>query len=1420
MEFQFKKSRKIILTAVIAIIAIAGILVAWNKFASTTTIALVNFQSHSVSNIILSNKDRFIQFEEVSLEELDKLENYDFVLGNGMGLKIDASQRKLIRQIAKNTPVYFKSVTNPQNNFKSLSKKHLKAVEAYFESGRKENYQNFARYVRAEIDGKKLFVTAPQPPKAAIEDVYFHIAENTVFKDLQSYENYLKKNNLYLENAPKVAMIAGIHDPFSGDKSYLDSIISAFQKSGVNIYPIASFSKRIQFLSEVNPDAVVYFPHGRLEMIEPDRTVDWLKKHNIPFFTPLTVSQLKSEWKESPFGLVGGYMGQVIVMPELDGALSPFVVIAMEKRKDGLFTYQAIPERLNKFTQIVNNHLNLKKKENAAKKVAIYFFKGEGDHTLNAQGMEALPSLYNLLKRMQQEGYNVNGLPATLDGFKKIIASDAKVITPNATGSFQDFVANGHPTLIPADEYNSWLKKHLSNSNYSKVVKKYGAAPGSLMHVQKNRKSFLAISKIQFGNIALLPQQLAAIGDDDFKILHGVKEPPTHAYIGSYLWSQEAFKADAMMHFGTHGSLEFTPFKQVALDSDDWAEILVGTIPHFYYYTIGNVGESMMAKRRSYAATISYLTPAFVESDMRNYFRGLQDKIRYYYKAKEHEKNEISIAVKKATVELGIHRPLRLDSVLTKPYTAQEIEKIENFAEEVATEKINGEFYIAGEPYKQEKINSTVMAMSVDPIAYSLANLDKLRGKITDQQIKNRSFFNEHYLQPSKKIVNELLVGKEVSNQLVCAVTNVSTQELDKALEIATPSNGLSPFVLKMMKKSSKKGSGKPQGKKPDFVGNHGKPVPNGAKKPTSIPAHAHGAKGKKPDFLSKGKPEYSKEEREKARVIFEIYRTITNVINYKMALIQSPELEFKAILNGLAGGYIEPSSGGDAVANPKAVPTGKNLYSINAESTPSELAWDRGVELAKKTIEDYQAKHGRYPRKIAYTFWSSEFVETEGVSIAQALYLLGVEPVRDPFGRVSDVRLIPSEELGRPRIDIVVQTSGQFRDLAASRLFLLTKAIELAANAPAGKFQNMVKEGTLDVEKKLVKQGVSPKQAREMANNRIFGGLQGRYDTGIQDLIKSGDKWETQQQIAEQYMHNMGAVYGHEKDWAKFQEGMFKAALNNADVVIQPRQNNTWGALSLDHVFEFMGGMNVAIKSVTGKEPEAYLADYRNHNNMRMQELKESIGVEVRSTIFNPKFIQEMMKGQASSAGQITEIVTNTFGWEATRPEVIDDELWDEIYATYVEDAHQLGVKEFFKSQNPAALQEITAVMLESARKGMWKASSDKINKMMQLHIELVKEFGAQPNGFSGENEKLHQYIAQNAPSNLANDYKKQLHKMQSGDVAAGEEKAGKVLKEEKLTPENTSEKSNLNGVYVVVAIGLLFVGLVLYLQRKRKNN
>lgn len=554
---------------------------------------------------------------------------------------------------------------------------------------------------------------------------------------------------------------------------------------------------------------------------------------------------------------------------------------------------------------------------------------------------------------------------------------------------------------------------------------------------------------------------------------------------------------------------------------------------------------------------------------------------------------------------------------------------------------------------------------------------------------------------------------------------------------------------------------------------------------------------------------------------VTELERAILNVITYRDALQNSPRLELDATINALNGGFTAPSSGGDAVANPQAVPTGRNLYSVRAESTPSQRAWSQGVQLAQATLKAYKEQHGKYPTKVSYTFWSSEFVETEGVTIAQVLYMLGVEPVRSQFGSVEDVRLIPTSELGRPRIDVVIQTSGQFRDLAASRLALITKAVELVASLGKEDQENYVAAGSVATEKELVEQGLSPKEARELANVRIFGGINGMYGTGIQEMVTAGDKWEQEKEIADVYLNNMGAAYtGKQEDWGRFVKPLFRAALKNTDVVVQPRQNNTWGALSLDHVYEFMGGLTLSVRNVTGKDPDTYLADYRNHSNMRMQDLKEAIGVESRATVLNPEYVKEVLAGGANSVANITEVVTNTYGWNVMKPEVIDKELWDQLYDMYIRDVNNLGVASAFEGKSPAALEEITAVMLETARKGMWKASPEQLSTLAQRHSELVAKYGPSGGGMSADNKKLRAFISQQLSPEAAKQYQSQMKQMDEGSSADAPSQNGMVMKKETVADQAGAVTRSFNGLWIVAGVAVLFIGLLVLLRIKRRRD
>lgn len=1466
-----KKKKRIILLGGLTVVIVL-LFVAWNSWFSSTKVGFINYQVINLGEISKANDNPFIKLGEISTDDLDKLNSYDMVFINAMGLRITEEQRAVIQKAAdKGLPVLSTAVTNPANNICSIDSATAAPLREYLGNGGRRNYRSMLNYVRKAIDRKLTSVHEPETVQKAASEMLYHTdpknpdEEAMGFNTISEYNRFLKDNGLWKENAPRIIITGQMGEP--------TGLIKKLEETGNVVYPVRrmkSFITRHQ-IDSVQPSAVINMAHGRMG----DYIVSYLSEQNIPLFAPLNVNTLVENWENDAMGMSGGFLSQSVVTPEIDGAIRPFALFGHYADEEGMQHAFAIPERLETFVQTVNNYISLQKKPNSEKRVAVYYYKGPGQNALAAAGMEVVPSLYNLLARMKKEGYKVE-LPSSSEELGKLIQEQGTVFSTYAEGALDKFLKEGNPELITKEQYEAWTKQCIRPEINAEVKAANGEFPGTFMATEDGR---LGIARIRLGNVVLLPQPAAGAGNNSFQIVHGTNTAPPYPYIASYLWTQYGFKADAMIHFGTHGSLEFTPRKQVALSSRDWPDRLVGALPHFYIYTIGNVGEGIIAKRRSYAGLQSYLTPPFMESNVRGVYRELNEAIKNYNNLLgegNRSKDMIRKAarkVKELTVKMGIHRELELDSILTRPYTEDDIMRIENFAEELANEKITGQLYTMGVPYEKARIESSVYAMATEPIAYSLLALDKLKGKADPQTEKHRTLFTQRYLNPARTLVAHLLANPSVAtDELTCRTAGISMDELKEAREVeASRKNpdGLmammmaaaeemadNPSMKKMMKgmaEGNEKQAGlQAPGKISEGMKAQMREAAKGMdpekalamarkmgadstalrkmeaamkhQKTASSPAPKAPAGASMADMMKKmtQKKAYSKEQINKALAIMEVERTIKNVNNYRNALLESPEKELASMMNALNGGYTQPSPGGDPIANPNALPTGRNLYSINAEATPSEAAWEKGIRLANNTIEMYKKRHhDSIPRKVSYTLWSGEFIETEGATIAQILYMLGVEPIRDAFGRVSDIRLITSEELGRPRIDVVVQTSGQLRDLAASRLFLINRAVEMAASAKDDAYENQVAAGIVETERTLIEKGLTPKDAREMSTFRVFGGVNGGYGTGIQSMVEAGDRWNDEKDIADTYMNNMGAYYGSEKNWEAFRQYAFEAALTRTDAVIQPRQSNTWGALSLDHVYEFMGGMNLAVRNVTGKDPDAYLSDYRNRNNVRMQEVKEAIGVESRTTILNPAYIREKMKGDASGASSIAEIVQNTYGWNVMKPKAVDQELWNEIYDVYVKDKYKLGVQDYFEGKNPAALENMTAVMLETARKGYWKASPEQLKDIAGLHTELVDKFGTSGGGFSDNNARLQDFIAGNVSQQQASAYRQRIHEMKEAAVSEEGNRKGMTLKKNTVgsVEQPAGEKNKLSGTLAAVIVLAAFVALLAILKKKRSQ-
>lgn len=1420
-EIRTHRLKKVLRRTLLTLFIVLLFYFVYSLFLAPTKIALINFPSYQMSSMVLSNSDSHIQVREVDASQASSLTNYDAILLFGPGLRLTKGQIDQIKKAGdQGKAVYtfvFSSNIIQNYNVDSIQEQQL---DTYYSNRSVDNFSGILSYVREQFDGGKFFVKAAPMPIEVPNDLFYYLDDRAHYDSAEELTQFLKQQNIYKPGAPRIALISGMTSPLEGNRTYLNDLITSLSNKGFNVYPLSSFTKRVDMMKEVHPDAVVYLPMGRLGN---DQTVEWLYQNNIPLFSPYSVMQSRQEWQEDPRGQIGGFLTARIVLPEIDGAICPLPISMQNLHDDKYFVFDSEPERLENFTSNVANYLMLRQLSNAEKRIAISYFKGPGQSSLVATGLEVAPSLYNLLLSLRSAGYEVTDLPSTPEAFEKLLQSRGSLISPSSKFVAQEFMDNGEPFWITSSAYQAWVSDQLDPQKYQEVTSRYGDFPGSYMAGQYNGEKALATPYLRFGNIVLFPQPQAGLSGDDFKMVHGTNEAPPHSYIAPYLWMQKEFKAHAIIHFGTHGSLEFTPGKQTAMSNRDWADCLIGATPHFYYYSISNVGEGIIAKRRSHASLISYLTPPFKETNLGNAFDELFSMINRYYSASPDKAEQLAIKIKKELIDLELDRDLQLDSDLSIPLTDEEINYIESYAMEIGTEKFTGKLYTLGEAFEKSDLHSTTLAISVDPIAYSLAKLDLLKEKISDGEYNNKAFIARRYTQPIKRKISDLTQYKKLSADELYGLVGLSLEDVMKAKELDAKMSGRMLSMESMMAMAA------------DMEGD--KTKVEGIKKPANMPKT-----GKMPDFVkkmlqerkknnqivgsdsTKTIPKISNHEIQFATAVLELDRSLKKLSTYQELLELSPKSELEGIHRALNGGYLNPSPGGDLVRNPNTLPTGRNLYSINAEATPSLVAWENAKLLVDETLAKYRVKHKDWPKKVSYTLWAGEFIETEGLTIAQILYMLGVEPVRDGMNRVTDLRLIPSAELGRPRIDVVVQTSGQLRDLAASRLLMITRAVKMASESKDEEFENLVAQGTVHTEGELVERGVTPQEARELSTMRVFGAQNGQYGTGIMGLVEKGDAWENSSEVADTYMNNMGAVYSDDKRWGAYTKDLFAVALEHTDVVVQPRQNNTWGALSLDHIYEFMGGVNLSIRQVTGKEPESYFADYRNRSYLRMQGLREAIGVESRTTLLNPQYIKEAMKGGASSADNIAKTIRNTYGWNVMKSSVIDDALWDKLYGIYVIDSLKIGVTEFLQDKSPAALQEVTGVMLETARKGLWDASAVQIQKLADVHYNSVVDGGFAETEFVLGNKKLQAYIANQLQPTAAKKYRvsinpqiAKLDKDMNVDNKDSEESI--VLKKEEMHQQET-DGNKINTLYVAILLVALFSALIIALILRRKRS
>jgi len=418
---------------------------------------------------------------------------------------------------------------------------------------------------------------------------------------------------------------------------------------------------------------------------------------------------------------------------------------------------------------------------------------------------------------------------------------------------------------------------------------------------------------------------------------------------------------------------------------------------------------------------------------------------------------------------------------------------------------------------------------------------------------------------------------------------------------------------------------------------------------------------------------------------------------------------ELGALVDALDGKYIVPGPGGDPIRNPEVLPTGKNMHALDPQSIPTSAAVDCAKTVVDRLLERlYKDNGGKYPESVAFTLWGTDNIKTYGESLAQVMWLVGVRPVPDSLGRVNKLELLTLEELGRPRIDVVVSCSGVFRDLFINQMNLLDRAVKLAAEADEPLNMNFVRAHAQDQADEL---GITLRDAA----TRVFSNAAGSDSANVGLAIENGG-WEGEQQLQEQFTSRKGFAFNSDKPGQMdMAQDLFKSSLGKVDCTFQNLDSSEISLTDVSHYFDSDPTKVVAGLRKDGKKPMSMIADTTTAN-AQVRSLSETVRLDARTKLLNPKFYEGMLATGYEGTREITKRLRNTMGWSATAGEV-DNFIYEDANDVFIADPE---MQKRLMDSNPNAFRDMLQTFLEANGRGYWDTSEENLDRLRELYQDV----------------------------------------------------------------------------------------------------
>jgi cobaltochelatase CobN len=1006
-------------------------------------------------------------------------------------------------------------------------------------------------------------------------------------------------------DGPLVAVVFYRAHLIAGNTTFIDDLCDAIEARGARALALWCYSLRpadggripaIDLLAEHRPDAVIttVLASGSAALDGGDWDAASLASLGVPVVQATAATCPRADWEANSGGLFPLDVAMSVAIPEFDGRIInvPFSFKEVVDDGDTLGTsvtaYRTVADRCQRVAGVAVRLAGLRRIPVAQRRVAIVLsaYPTKRSRIGNAVALDTPASVISLLHRLCDDGYRVDRIPEDGDALMAELIDTFSYERETLT-SAQLRRAAGR---WGGGAYRQWFAT-LPPALQEQVGGKWGRAPGTVYVDQSSGE--LVFAGLDLGHVVIAVQPPRGFGEDPIAVYHSPDLAPTHHYLGFYRWLDEGWGADAIVHAGKHGTLEWLPGKGVGLSSSCFPDAALGDVPLIYPFVVNDPGEGTQAKRRAHAVIVDHLLPPMTRAETYDDLARLEGLLDAYAQVASLDPSKLP-AIRRQVWELlvsaSLHRDLGVDAAPEGEAFDELILHVDGYLCELKDAQIRGGLHVLGRPPVGEAELDLVLALTRLP--QQAGRVPSLRATVAARlgvDLDPRGFSGRG--SPTEcGSVEEKAAGRRAGIRAEVDAVEASCREMLGACQ-----------------------------------------------------ADGWGYQGEDPTL-----------------------RWVCTTL--VPALRQTPD-ELTNILGALDGRYIPAGpSGAPTRGMAHVLPTGRNFYSVDPKALPSPLAWDVGCHLADALMGRHLSDEGRYPASVGVVVWGTAAMRTGGDDIAMALSLLGVRPVWGAEnGRVTGVALIPAEELGRPRVDVVLRISGFFRDAFPHLIALFDDAVRLAGFGIDG-------------------------------DPRIFGAKPGAYGSGILGLLESRD-WRSDDDLAAVYQAWGGYSYGRAGMGLPAGEAMARrfAAI---EVAVKNQDNREHDIFDSDDYLQDHGGMIATIRALTGRQPKAFFGDSADPARARVRSLSEEAARVVRSRVVNPKWISAMARHGYKGAFELAATVDYLYGYDATA-HVVEDWMYEQVTVAYVGDA---DLRKFFEASNPWALRSIAERLLEAVDRGLWE--------------------------------------------------------------------------------------------------------------------